>query len=228
MYKNYLKRAIDFCLSLGAIICFSPVLLALTVAGVIMMRGNPFFTQPRPGKDERIFKLVKFRTMTNQKDKNGNLLPDDVRLNAYGKFLRSTSLDELSELFNIFKGDMAVVGPRPQLVRDMVFMSAEEHKRHSVRQGLTGLAQCSGRNNMTWEQKFAYDLQYIDNITFFGDVKIIWNTFFKVVKRDGITEENCDTATDYGDYLLACGKVNEEEYKAKQVEARNALMGGRC
>ena len=133
------------------------------------MHGNPFFTQPRPGKDEKIFKLIKFRTMTNEKDAQGNLLPDDVRLNSYGKFLRSTSLDELPELFNILKGDMAVIGPRPQLVRDMVFMTAEQRRRHTVRQGLSGLAQVNGRNAVTWESKIAYDLQYIGRITFLGD-----------------------------------------------------------
>lgn len=188
------------------------------------MMGNPFFTQPRPGKDEKIFRLVKFRTMTNEKDANGKLLPDDVRLTAYGKFLRSTSLDELPELFNILKGDMAVIGPRPQLVRDMVFMTPEQRKRHSVKQGLSGLAQINGRNAVTWETKIAYDLEYIKKITFWGDVKIILTTLNKAfVKRSDITEENCDTATDLGDYLLAKGRITREEYDRGQEEAKKLI-----
>ena len=146
MYANNLKRILDFFCALAAICCLSPLMLVLTVVGAFKMKGNPFFTQPRPGKGEKIFKLVKFRTMTNARDASGKLLPDDVRLTAYGKFLRSTSLDELPELFNILKGDMAVIGPRPQLVRDMVFMTPEQRKRHTVRQGLSGLAQINGRN----------------------------------------------------------------------------------
>ncbi|MBQ7080891.1 MAG: sugar transferase [Fibrobacter sp.] len=223
MYAKYLKRPLDFFCALLAILCLSPLLILLTVVGAFKMRGNPFFTQPRPGKDEKIFKLIKFRTMTNEKDVNGNLLSDDVRLTKYGKFLRSTSLDELPELFNILKGDMAVIGPRPQLVRDMVFMTPEQRKRHSVRQGLSGLAQISGRNAVTWETKIGYDLEYIKKITFLGDVKIILTTLGKVFKRDGITEEGCDTATDLGDYLLACGKITREQYDLDQAEAKKLI-----
>ena len=145
MYAKYFKRMIDFCLSLIGLIVLSPLLLLLMLLGSVFMSGNPFFTQERPGKDEKIFKLIKFRTMDNRRDKDGNLLPDEVRLNKYGRFLRSTSLDELPELINILKGDMAIVGPRPQLVRDMVFMTPEQRRRHSVRQGLTGWAQVNGR-----------------------------------------------------------------------------------
>ena len=189
------------------------------------MKGNPFFTQPRPGKDEKIFKLVKFRTMTNEKDANGKLLPDDVRLTAYGKFLRSTSLDELPELFNILKGDMAVIGPRPQLVRDMGFMTPEQRERHTGRQALSGLAQINGRNVVTWETKIAYDLEYIKKITFMGDVKIILTTLNKAfIKRSDITEENCDTATDLGDYLLASGRITREEYDRGQAEAKRLIQ----
>ena len=223
MYEKCFKRVLDFLLSLLALIILSPVLLVLTVVGTIVMKGNPFFTQLRPGKDEKIFKLIKFRSMTCETDENGKLLPDEQRLTGYGKFLRSSSLDELPELINILKGDMSIVGPRPQLVRDMVFMTPEQRKRHSVRQGLTGLAQCSGRNNMSWEQKFAYDLQYIENITFWGDVKIIFKTALKVLKRDGITEEGMATAEDLGDYLLHKGEVEEAEYEEKQKEARELL-----
>ena len=176
MYRAFLKRFFDFFLSLIAISVLSPILIILMLIGAIAMKGNPFFTQKRPGKinkrtgKEKIFRLVKFRTMSNAKDKDGNLLPDEVRLNKYGKFLRSTSLDELPELFNILVGHMSIVGPRPQLVRDMVFMSDEQRRRHTVTPGLTGLAQVSGRNNITWEQKFEYDLKYIEKITLFGDL----------------------------------------------------------
>lgn len=199
-------------------------MLVLTVVGAFKMKGNPFFTQPRPGKDEKIFKLVKFRTMTNARDASGKLLPDDVRLTAYGKFLRSTSLDELPELFNILKGDMAVIGPRPQLVRDMVFMTPEQRKRHTVRQGLSGLAQINGRNAVTWEKKIEYDLEYIKKITFLGDVKIILTTLNKAfIKRSDITEEGSDTATDLGDYLLASGRITREEYDRGQEEAKRLI-----
>ncbi|MBR5413859.1 MAG: sugar transferase [Fibrobacter sp.] len=225
MYPRFFKRVIDFFCALAAICVLSPLMLVLTLLGAIKMRGNPFFTQPRPGKGEKIFKLVKFRTMTNQRDKDGNLLPDDVRLTKYGKFLRSTSLDELPELFNILKGDMAVIGPRPQLVRDMVFMTPEQRRRHTVRQGLSGLAQINGRNAVTWETKISFDLQYIEKITFLGDVKIILTTLYKAfIKRSDITEENCDTATDLGDYLLASGKITREEYDRGQEEAKKLIQ----
>ena len=204
-------------------------MLVLTVVGAFKMKGNPFFTQPRPGKDEKIFRLVKFRTMTNEKDANGKLLPDDERLTAYGKFLRSTSLDELPELFNILKGDMAVIGPRPQLVRDMVFMTPEQRKRHTVRQGLSGLAQINGRNAVTWEKKIEYDLEYIKKITFLGDVKIILTTLNKAfIKRSDITEEGSDTATDLGDYLLASGRITREEYDRGQEEAKRLIAMSEC
>ena len=188
MYSRCLKRVLDFCCALLAIVCLSPLLVALTLVGAVKMKGNPFFTQPRPGLNEKIFKLVKFRTMTNEKDANGNLLPDDVRLNAYGKFLRSTSLDELPELFNILKGDMAVIGPRPLLVEYLPRYNSEQKHRHDVRPGLSGLAQVNGRNAITWEQKFKYDVEYVNNVTFLGDVKIILTTLKKAVKREGISQ----------------------------------------
>jgi lipopolysaccharide/colanic/teichoic acid biosynthesis glycosyltransferase len=228
MYAAYFKRPMDFILSLAAIIVLSPVLLILTVVGAVSMGGNPFFVQPRPGRkgsngQEKIFKLIKFRSMNNKKDKEGNLLPDEQRLTKYGKFIRATSLDELPELFNILKGDMSIVGPRPQLVRDMVFMTAEQRKRHNVRQGLTGLAQCNGRNGISWEKKFEYDLQYVDNITFRGDVKIILKTVKSVFIREGITEENMATAEDLGDYLLRTGAVDTSGYQEKQAQAAACL-----
>ena len=223
MYAKFFKRVIDFILSLIALLILSPVLLVLIITGAIAMKGNPFFTQQRPGKDEKIFRLIKFRTMSNAKDKDGNLLPDNIRLNKYGKFLRSTSLDELPELINILIGDMSIVGPRPQLVRDMVFMTPEQRRRHSVRQGLTGLAQCSGRNSVSWEDKFRYDLEYIDNITFAGDVKILFKTVISVFKKEGITEEGMATAEDLGDYLRRTGKITEDGYCCKQAEAKELL-----
>ena len=189
MYPRYCKRILDFCCALLAICCLSPLLLVLTIIGAIKMRGNPFFTQPRPGKDEKIFKLIKFRTMTNQRDEKGDLLPDEVRLTAYGRFLRSTSLDELPELFNILKGDMAVTGPRPLLVEYLPRYNSEQKHRHDVRPGLSGLAQINGRNAITWEQKFKYDVEYVNNVTFLGDVKIILATLWKAVKREGISQE---------------------------------------
>lgn len=224
MYAKFFKRVIDFTLSLCALIVLSPVLLVLTVLGAVKMKGNPFFTQLRPGKDEKIFKMIKFRSMTCETDEEGNLLPDDKRLTRYGKILRSTSLDELPELFNILIGDMSIVGPRPQLVRDMVFMTPEQRKRHSVRPGLTGLAQANGRNNITWEKKFEYDLEYIKNITFMGDVKIIMLTVLKVLKRSDIVREGTVSDMDLGDYLLQKGEVEESDYNRKQHEAKE-LMG---
>lgn len=222
-YKNCFKRFYDIVLSGAAILFLSPILVILIIVGAIKMKGNPFFTQLRPGKNGKIFKLIKFRSMTCEKDSDGNLLPDEKRLTKYGKLLRATSLDELPELINIFIGNMSIVGPRPQLVRDMVFMSDEQNKRHSVTPGLTGLAQCSGRNNMSWEKKFEYDLKYIEKITFFGDLKIILKTAIKVFKRDGITEEGEATATDFGDYLLSKGEITKEEYDALQKKATELM-----
>ena len=226
IYENFFKRFIDFCLSFVGFIILFPLLLFLSIIGAIAMRGNPFFCQPRPGKDEKVFKLIKFRTMSNAKDKNGNLLPDKIRLNSYGKFLRSTSLDELPSLLNIVCGDLAIVGPRPQLVRDMVFMTPIQRKRHSVRPGLTGFAQVNGRNNITWEQKFEYDLSYIEKVSFFEDVKIIFKTFEKVLKRADIVREGTVSDMDFGDWLLSKNKVTIEEYDKKQREAKEILRKG--
>ena len=224
MYAKCLKRVLDFVLSLIALIVLSPVLLVLTVLGAIIMKGNPFFTQLRPGKNEKIFKLIKFRSMTCEKDESGNLLPDERRLTEYGKFLRSTSFDELPELINILKGDMSIVGPRPQLVRDMVFMTPEQRRRHSVTPGLTGLAQVNGRNNISWEQKFQYDLLYIDDgITLWKDVKIILQTVGKVFAKADIVREGTASDLDFGDYLLEKGEVTEEAYVQRNEEAKNLL-----
>ena len=202
MYAKYIKRILDFILSLIALIVLSPVLLVVAILVRIKLGSPIIFKQQRPGKDERIFTLYKFRTMTDKKDENG-------------KVLRSTSLDELPELVNILKGDMSIVGPRPLLIRDMLFMTDEQRKRHTVRQGLTGLAQINGRNNINWEEKLEYDLQYIKNITFVEDMKIIFKTVLKVLKRDDINTDGMDTAEDLCDYLLRTNKISEKEYKEK-------------
>lgn len=224
MYAKFFKRLIDFALSLAAVIVLFPVLLVLTVLGTVKMKGNPFFTQLRPGKDEKIFKLIKFRSMTCETDADGNLLPDEQRMTRYGQLLRSTSLDELPELLNILKGDMALVGPRPQLVRDMVFMTPDQRRRHSIRPGLTGLAQVSGRNNITWEQKLQYDLTYLDSgITLFGDIKILFMTVFKVFMREDVVRYGTVSDMDFGDWLLQRGEVSQEEYDRLQAEAKELL-----
>lgn len=185
-YEKYFKRPLDFILGVLTIIAFSWLYIILVVLGIFFMRGNPFFLQERPGKNEKIFKLVKFRTMDNRKDKNGVLLPDEIRLNRYGKFLRSTSLDELPEIFNIIKGDMSIIGPRPLLVRYLPYYSTEEHHRHDVRPGLTGYAQVNGRNYVSWEEKFKMDIKYVNTISFKGDFKIITDTIKIVLKRENI------------------------------------------
>ena len=218
-YRQFFKRFWDFVLSLIGIIILSPLLLILTIVGAIVMHGNPFFIQKRPGKNEKIFNLIKFRSMSNKKDKDGNLLPDEQRLGKYGKILRSTSLDELPELLNVVLGSLSLVGPRPLLIKDLIFMNQEQRERHNVRQGITGLAQVSGRNNITWEQKFDYDLKYINHITFFGDIKILLLTVLKVFKREDVNREGTVSDLDFGDWLLQEGKISKEEYdyKIKQL-----------
>lgn len=203
VYAKYIKRAMDFFLSFCAIVVLSPIMIILTAVGAIAMKGNPFFTQLRPGKidkktgSEKIFRLIKFRTMTCEKDKNGNLLPDDKRLTKYGKFLRSTSLDELPELINILKGDMAIVGPRPLLVKYLPLYSERQRHRHDVRPGLTGLAQVHGRNAIDWEEKFELDLDYIKNISAIEDIKIILETVKAVLIRKGISSNTSQTMEEF-------------------------------
>lgn len=195
MYAKFWKRFIDFVLSLSALIVLFPLLLLLTVIGVATMKGNPFFTQKRPGMidkvtgEEKIFTLIKFRTMSNAKDENGNLLPDDVRLNSYGKILRATSLDELPELFNIFIGDMSIVGPRPLLVEYLPWYTEVERHRHDIRPGLTGYAQVNGRNSVDWDKRFALDVYYVNNYSLALDIKIIIDTVKKVFKRSNIADD---------------------------------------
>lgn len=197
IYEKYIKRLLDFVLSLCALIVLSPVLIILTVIGAIKMKGNPFFTQLRPGKDEKIFKLIKFCTMTNEKDAEGNLLPDEERLTRYGKMLRSTSLDELPELWNILKGDMSIVGPRPLLVAYLDRYNTFQARRHEVRPGLTGYAQVNGRNTVSWEERFALDVEYVDNISFLGDIQILINTVMVVLKREGISSDTSATMEEF-------------------------------
>lgn len=225
MYKKYFKRVVDiFCASAAIIVfCWLYLLVALLVK---IKLGSPvIFKQARPGLNGKIFTLYKFRTMTDEKDENGNLLPDEIRLTSFGKLLRKTSLDELPEAFNILKGDMSIVGPRPQLVRDMVFFTDEQMMRQSVKPGLSGLAQVMGRNGITWEEKLDYDLKYIENITFWGDFKIVFMTVWTAfVKKDGISQEGMDTAEDLGDYLLNSEKISYEEYNKKQEQALTLLM----
>lgn len=224
-----MKRPLDSSLASLGLVILSPLFLVLTVIGMIAMKGNPFFVQVRPGRKdktgrEKVFALLKFRTMTNEKDENGELLPDGVRLNRYGRVLRSTSLDELPELINIIKGDMAIVGPRPQLVRDMVFMTEAQRHRHDVRQGLTGLAQVNGRNNTSWDERFVYDLEYVGKITFLGDLKIVLKTVKQVLIHDGITEPGMATAEDYGEWLLRMGQIDKHQFDVKQDEARDIIL----
>lgn len=211
MIYKYIKRILDIISSLLAIIILSPLLGVLTVIGAFEMKGNPFFTQERPGKDEKIFKLVKFRTMTNAKDKDGNLLSDADRLTKYGKFLRNTSLDELPELFNILKGDMSVIGPRPLLVEYLSYYNQREKHRHDVRPGLTGLAQVNGRNSLDWEHRFECDVEYVENLSFFSDVKILLKTIQKVIQRSDVAEDTNET------------EGNFAEIRAKQLKENGAL-----
>ena len=187
LYKQFFKRFWDVILSGLAILVLLPFLFVFTIVGAIAMKGNPFFTQERPGKKEKIFKLIKFRSMSNKKDENGELLPDDQRLGKYGKFLRSTSIDEIPELFNIFIGNMSIVGPRPLLVRYLPRYNERQRHRHDVRPGLTGLAQVNGRNEISWAKKIEADVQYVESISLWKDFDIILKTVIVVLKHDGIS-----------------------------------------
>lgn len=199
-YERFVKRGLDACLATGALIVFSPVLLITAILVRIKLGSPVLFCQERPGLNERIFKIYKFRSMTDEKDKNGELLPDEVRLTKFGKLLRSTSLDELPELFNILCGDMAVVGPRPLLIQYLPYYSPQQKLRHTIRPGLTGLAQTHGRNAINWDEKLAWDVKYVEKITFLDDWKIIWNTAMKVLKREGINSATSATMDSFVDY----------------------------
>lgn len=229
-YEVYVKRLMDIVCSLVAIIVFCWLYIIVAVLVRVKLGAPILFKQPRPGKidpktgREKIFYMYKFRSMSDERDENGTLLPDDVRLGKFGEILRATSLDELPEAFNILKGDMSIIGPRPQLVRDMVFMTDEQRMRHTAKPGLSGLAQVNGRNDISWEDKLNWDLQYIEEVSFFGDVNIIFKTVIKAfVKQEGITDGEMATAYDYGDWLLKEGKVSKEEYAEKLQVAVSIL-----
>ena len=226
-YEKYIKRFLDIVCSLLFIIVFCWLYAIIAVIVRVKMGSPVLFKQPRPGiiknGKETIFDMYKFRSMTDERDEQGNLLPDEKRLPKFGALLRSTSLDELPEVFCILKGDMSVIGPRPQLVRDMVFMSDEQRMRHTAKPGLTGLAQVRGRNAVSWEEKLNWDLKYIEKVSFFGDVKILLETVAVVFKRSGITDGENATALDYRDALLKAGKVSKPQYDALQAYARNLI-----
>lgn len=228
-YEKYIKRLLDIICSLLAIVVFGWLyaLLAILVRvklgkPVLFKQARPGIIDPKTGK-ETVFDMYKFRSMTDERDENGDYLPDEIRLGKFGKVLRETSLDELPEAFNILKGDMSVIGPRPQLIRDMVFMSPEQRMRHTAKPGMSGLAQVRGRNAITWEEKIDWDLKYIEKISFLGDAKIVFETVAAVFTRNGITDGENATALDYGDVLLKEGKVSKQQYDALQLQARNII-----
>lgn len=230
-YEKYIKRLLDIVCSLLALIFFGWLFLIVAIlvkinlgSPIVFKQARPGMIQPKTGK-ERIFLMYKFRTMTDKRDEQGNLLPDELRLGRFGKMLRNTSLDELLEVFNILKGDMSVIGPRPQLVRDMVFMSEEQRMRHTAKPGLSGLAQVKGRNAISWEEKLNLDLQYIHNVSFLNDLRLILETFQKaIVKREGITDGENATSLDYGDELLKSGKIDRDKYNHLQEYAKKILL----
>lgn len=225
IYERFVKRPLDIICALLAIICFCWLYAIVAILVKIKLGSPVLFKQMRPGFNEEIFPLYKFRTMIDERDKNGELLPDEIRLTKFGKWLRSTSLDELPEVFNILNGTMSVIGPRPQLVRDMVFMSDRQRMRHKVKPGLSGLAQVNGRNGISWEEKLEWDLKYIEKITLIGDLRIIGQTVMKAfIKQEGVVREGTASDMDFGDWLLYEGKVSKQEYEKKQIEAKRILM----
>lgn len=228
-YEKYVKRSVDVICATGAIVVFSPLYLGVAILVKTKLGSPVLFTQDRPGLigpdgKETVFKMYKFRTMTDERDENGDLLPDDVRLTKFGKWLRNTSLDELPEAFNILNGTMSIIGPRPQLVRDMVFMSDEQRMRHTAKPGLSGLAQINGRNSISWEEKINWDLKYIRKISFLEDMRIIFSTVKKAfIKQEGITQDDMATAEDFGDYLLRVNAVDQDSYNQRQLIAKRIL-----
>lgn len=228
-YEKYVKRSVDVICATGAIVVFSPLYLGVAILVKTKLGSPVLFTQDRPGLigpdgKETVFKMYKFRTMTDERDENGELLPDDVRLTKFGKWLRNTSLDELPEAFNILNGTMSIIGPRPQLVRDMVFMSDEQRMRHTAKPGLSGLAQINGRNSISWEEKINWDLKYIRKISFLEDMRIIFSTVKKAfIKQEGITQDDMATAEDFGDYLLRVNAVDQDSYNQRQLIAKRIL-----
>lgn len=232
-YEKYVKRAIDIVCASAAIICFSPLYIGVAILVRFKLGSPVLFTQDRPGLigedgKETIFKMYKFRTMTDERDTEGNLLPDEKRLTKFGAWLRSTSLDELPEAFCILNGTMTLIGPRPQLVRDMVFMSKEQRRRHTAKPGLSGLAQVNGRNAITWEEKINWDLKYIQKVSLTEDIRIILKTVKTAfIKQEGITDGDKATAEDLGDYLLKTSRVSLEEYQEKKEIATKIVVRGR-
>lgn len=229
-YEVVVKRLFDIICALLVLILLGWLMIIVAILVRTKLGSPVLFTQPRPGMvdpktgREKIFKMYKFRTMTDERDENGELLPDEVRLTAFGAWLRKTSLDELPEVFNILNGSMSVIGPRPQLVRDMTFMTPEQRMRHTAKPGLSGLAQVNGRNAISWDYKLAWDLKYIEKVSFLGDIGIIFKTVqTALIKQEGINAENMATAEDYGDYLLRVGRVSKEEYDTKMAEAKRLL-----
>lgn len=228
IYEKYIKRLLDIVCSLLTIIVFWWVYVIIAILVRIKMGSPVVFKQARPGMidpktgKERIFYMYKFRTMTDERDENGQLLPDEMRLGRFGKALRASSIDELPEVFNILKGDMSIIGPRPQLVRDMVFMSDEQRMRHTARPGLSGLAQVMGRNAISWEEKFEWDLKYVEKVSFTNDVKIIWYTVKKVFGRAESSEE-LDVTDDYGDFLLREERLSQKDYDDLQERAKELI-----
>ena len=224
IYERFVKRPLDIICALLAIICFCWLYAIVAILVKIKLGSPVLFKQMRPGFNEKIFPLYKFRTMTDERDENGELLPDEVRLTKFGKWLRSTSLDELPEAFNILNGTMSVIGPRPQLVRDMVFMTPDQRRRHCVKPGLSGQAQVNGRNGISWEEKLDWDLKYIEKITFIGDLRIIGQTVMKAfIKQEGVVREGTASDMDFGDYLMSKGVVSKEEYDKRQEVAREQM-----
>ncbi len=229
-YEVVVKRLLDIICALLVLILLGWLMIIVAILVRTKLGSPVLFTQPRPGMvdpktgREKIFKMYKFRTMTDERDENGELLSDEIRLTSFGSWLRKTSLDELPEVFNILNGTMSVIGPRPQLVRDMTFMTPEQRMRHTAKPGLSGLAQVNGRNAISWDDKLNWDLKYIEKISFLGDVGIILKTIkTALIKQEGISADNMATAEDYGDYLLRVGRVTKEEYDLKQEEAKSLL-----
>lgn len=222
MYEIIIKRLLDICLSLCALIVLSPILVICVIFGTIAMGGNPFFLQKRVGKNERIFYLIKFRSMSNKKDKEGNLLPDEIRLNTYGKFIRSTSVDELPELINILIGDMSIIGPRPLLVEYLPYYYFNEKKRHDVRPGLSGLAQVNGRNFLSWEEIFEYDVQYVNNISFMGDVKIILDTILGIFKSGNVADVSTLMTDENGELYVLVDGEKKKLHQPLNIERKGA------
>lgn len=222
LYRNYIKRILDIILATSALVVLSPVMLISALLVKIRLGSPIIFCQKRPGKDEQIFEMYKFRSMTDARDENGEFFTDELRLTSFGKKLRATSLDELPELFNILKGDMSIVGPRPQLVKDMVFMTPEQRKRHTITPGLTGLAQINGRNNISWEEKIQWDLKYVNEMDFWLDLFIIIKTINKVVCKSDISKDGMETSEDLGEYLVRTGKITLSEKIQTLVSLNNS------